>query len=214
MECQACLSRKQKTFFKWKLLFHMPDKVLNAGHGKTLYFPSLDNSDVCHDGCGPLLPVLQQCSCPVYWGETVPYQGKTTSKILKCWKLAKMAVFILKFVCTVCLFHWVKRQNGKQSRPWSDCSSRPVCRNNWAASWQNKQNGMCAQQRLRSACMKKAWVLSYPLNAQRRLWSDWANAQADLSLRWAHSHLVGFVVRWLILRIQVYVTHWIRLVGW
>ena len=34
--------------------------------------------------------------------------------------------------------------------------------------------------------MKKAWVLSYPLSAQRRLWSDWADAQADLSLRWAH----------------------------
>ena len=33
---------------------------------------------------------------------------------------------------------------------------------------------------------KKAWVLSYPLSAQRKLWSDWADAQADLSLRWAH----------------------------
>ena len=41
--------------------------------------------------------------------------------------------------------------------------------------------------------MKKAWVLSYPVSAQRRLWSDWADAQADLSLRWAHSHFVGFV---------------------
>ena len=41
--------------------------------------------------------------------------------------------------------------------------------------------------------MKKAWVLSYPLSAQRRLWSDWADAQADLSLHWAHSHFVGFV---------------------
>ena len=30
----------------------------------------------------------------------------------------------------------------------------------WVASWQNQQNGMCAQQRLR-----KAWVLSYPLSA-------------------------------------------------
>ena len=46
--------------------------------------------------------------------------------------------------------------------------------------------------------MKKAWVLSYPLGAQRRLWSDWADAQADLSHRWAHSHCVGFVVRRLI----------------
>ena len=46
--------------------------------------------------------------------------------------------------------------------------------------------------------MKKAWVLSYPLNAQRRLWSDWADAQADLSLRWAHSRFVGFDMRRLI----------------
>ena len=33
---------------------------------------------------------------------------------------------------------------------------------------------------------------------QRRLWSDWADAQADLSLRWAHNHIVGFVMRRLI----------------
>ena len=32
---------------------------------------------------------------------------------------------------------------------------------------------------------------------QWRLWSDWADAQADLSLRWAHSHFVGFVMPWL-----------------
>ena len=43
--------------------------------------------------------------------------------------------------------------------------------------------------------MKKAWTLSYPLSAQRRLWSDWAVTQADLSLRWAHSHIAGFVTR-------------------
>ena len=49
--------------------------------------------------------------------------------------------------------------------------------------------------------MKKAWVLSYPMSALRRLWSDWADAQADLNLHWAHSHFVGFVVRWLIWRI-------------
>ena len=43
--------------------------------------------------------------------------------------------------------------------------------------------------------MKKARVLSYLLSVQRRLWSDWADAEADLSLRWAHSHCVGFVTR-------------------
>ena len=46
--------------------------------------------------------------------------------------------------------------------------------------------------------MKNDWVLSYPLSAQRKLWSDWADVQADLSLRWAHSHFVGFVLTWLI----------------
>ena len=37
-----------------------------------------------------------------------------------------------------------------------------------------------------AVCTKTAWVLSYPLSAQRRLWSDWTDAQADQSLRWAH----------------------------
>ena len=46
--------------------------------------------------------------------------------------------------------------------------------------------------------VKKACVLSYPLSAQRRLWSDWTDAQADLSFRWAHTHFVGFVMRRLI----------------
>ena len=93
-----------------------------------------------------------------------------------------------------------------------------VCNGKWAASWQNQQNGICDQQRQISlgtrpvwssnqpghppslirvftVRMKKAWVFSYPLSTQRRLWADWANAQADLSLRWAHSHFVGFVMR-------------------
>ena len=40
--------------------------------------------------------------------------------------------------------------------------------------------------------MKRAWVLSYPFSAQRRLWSDWADAQADLSLLWAHTPFCWF----------------------
>ena len=50
--------------------------------------------------------------------------------------------------------------------------------------------------------MKKAWVLSYPLSTQRRLWSDGVAALADLSLRWAHSHFVGFVMRRLKIQLQ------------
>ena len=59
---------------------------------------------------------------------------------------------------------------------------------------------LCAQRRFSlirvfAVRMKKAWVFSYQLSAQRRLWSDWADAQAGLSLRWAHSNFVGFVMR-------------------
>ena len=80
----------------------------------------------------------------------------------------------------------------------------------WAASWQNQQNDCAPSEdsdqpghppsltRVFSVHRKKAWVLSYPLNTQWRLWSDWADAQADLSLRWVHSHFVGFVIRQLI----------------
>ena len=49
-----------------------------------------------------------------------------------------------------------------------------------------------------TVCMKKPWVLSYWFSTQQRLWSDWADAQSDQSLRWAHSHFVGFVMRRLI----------------
>ena len=80
----------------------------------------------------------------------------------------------------------------------------------WAASWQNKQCGCTPSEdsdqpehppsliKVFAVRMKKAWVLSYPLSAQQRLWSDWAYAQADLSLRWAHTHFLGFVTRRLI----------------
>ena len=40
--------------------------------------------------------------------------------------------------------------------------------------------------------LKQNWVLSYPLSTQRRLWSDWADAQADLSLRWAQKSFCWF----------------------
>ena len=44
------------------------------------------------------------------------------------------------------------------------------------------------------------WVAEDPmfLHADSEVWSDWADAKADLSLRWAHSHFVGFVTRQLI----------------
>ena len=82
----------------------------------------------------------------------------------------------------------------------------------WACAWQNQQNDLCAQRRLKSAWatawisliivfavhMKKPWVLSHPLSAQRRLirlgglpgWSVFAGRTG---------HFVGSVIRRLIL---------------
>ena len=80
----------------------------------------------------------------------------------------------------------------------------------WAATWQNQQNECAPREdsdqpwhptsliRVIAVRTKKAWVLSYPLSAQWRLWSDWADAKADLSLCWVHTHFVGFVILWLI----------------
>ena len=45
--------------------------------------------------------------------------------------------------------------------------------------------GICPVWSVFAVRMKKDRVLSYPLSAQRRLWSD----QSDLCLRWTHSHL-------------------------
>ena len=36
---------------------------------------------------------------------------------------------------------------------------------------------------------------------------DWVDAQADLSLRWAHTHFVGFVMSWLRCFSQLYSQH-------
>ena len=40
--------------------------------------------------------------------------------------------------------------------------------------------------------MNKHWILSYPLSALRRLYLDLADAQADLSLRWAQRTFCWF----------------------
>ena len=65
----------------------------------------------------------------------------------------------------------------------------------WAATWQNQQNECAPSEdsdqpghlpsliRVFAVRMKKAWVLSNPLSAERRLRSDWPDAQAELSLR-------------------------------
>ena len=80
----------------------------------------------------------------------------------------------------------------------------------WAMTWQNQQSDCAPSEdsdqpghppsliRVFAVRMKEAWVLSYLLSAQRSLWSDLADAQADLILRRVHSHFDGFITSWLI----------------
>ena len=85
------------------------------------------------------------------------------------------------------------RISGNAQRWWRNVEYNTAIK--WAAIWQNQQNDCAPSEdsdqlvhspnliRVFTVRMKKAWVLSYPLSAQRRLWSDWA-----------HSHFVGFVM--------------------
>ena len=73
----------------------------------------------------------------------------------------------------------------------------------WAATWQNQQN-KCAPSEDSDQPGHPPKLSSY---GQRRLWSDWVDAQADLSLRWAHSHFVDFVISRLILHYLQHVQH-------
>ena len=80
---------------------------------------------------------------------------------------------------------------------------------NWAASWQNQQNGMCAQQSLISLCIRTIW-------SEFSLCSQWvakdpsflhADSKDSDQTGWmprpiwvftGHTcHFVGFVMRWL-----------------
>ena len=107
------------------------------------------------------------------------------------------------------LVHWAYIQifwSQKRKTITTIPSTSVRMKNNWAVTWQNQQNECVPSEdsdqpghppsliRVYAVRMKKPWVLSYPLSAQRRLWSDWVDAQADLSLRWAHTHFVGFVM--------------------
>ena len=102
-----------------------------------------------------------------------------------------------------------------------------VYHDKWAASWQNQQSG-CApredsdQPRHPPSLIRVFAVRSMgsqgPLEAsscgQRRLWSDWADAQVDLSLHRAHSHIVGFVMRQLKWKILFNTIKLLQVLSW
>ena len=60
-------------------------------------------------------------------------------------------------------------------------TKRPLCPGKTQISL-----GICPIWSVFAVRMKKHWVFSYPLSGHQSLWSDWADAQADRSLRWVH----------------------------
>ena len=81
-------------------------------------------------------------------------------------------------------------------RHWKYHMYRQECQN-WARAWQNQQNDLRAQRRLRSAwasiqsdqsSLRAQWAVKEPwfLHADIKGRSYWDNAQNDLSLRWLH----------------------------
>ena len=76
---------------------------------------------------------------------------------------------------------------------------------------------LCTQQRLRSAwastksdqssmCTQLVAKDLSSLHTDSEDWSNWADAQADLSLHWAHTQFVGFVMSRLISLSSIFVT--------
>ena len=91
--------------------------------------------------------------------------------------------------------------NCDMTKPTKWLCAQQSLRSVWAAA-QSDQSPVCAQ-----------WAAKDPsfLHADSEDWSDWADTQADLSLRWAHTHFVGLVMSWLI---YVYMNSRITKICW
>ena len=83
----------------------------------------------------------------------------------------------------------------KQAKDMVLCLKPP---GNWAGAWQNQQNDLCILVKTHiNLGTWPVWSVLYvrfkdslgpkpSSSRQRRLWSDWVNAQTDLSLCWMH----------------------------
>ena len=138
------------------------------------------------------LAPLDGCACAF---EEWVYGRRTVTVILpwiSCWWVFVSVENTLHFIVCSQSFIEIISANKIIYEPPHDKTNKMAC----APSEDSDQPGHPPRLiRVFVVRLKEAWVLSYPLSAQRRLWSDWADAQADLSLRWAYSHFVGFVMR-------------------
>ena len=117
-------------------------------------------------------------------------------------------------------WHGSYHKNDKHYIVWSECSL--VCIYTpymiWAAAWQNQRKGMCAQRRLRSAwasaqsdqsLLSIQWEAKDPryLHVDSKDWSDWVDAQADLSILLGAQFILSCCssfVKWTVLSIWLF----------
>ena len=134
--------------------------------------------------------------CKYYIGSTNKIKMASlgwSSDIHECGYFRSQLVFNMKWAAT-----WQNQQNACApsenliSLAWASAQSDSLSAwrklgslaTHWAPSEDSDQTGhLPSLIRVFAVRMKKAWVLSYPLSAQRRLWSNWAD-----------THFFGFVV--------------------
>ena len=92
----------------------------------------------------------------------------------------------------ICLFKWAMTKLTK----WHVCPAKTQISLGIHPVW--SESSLSAWRKLGS--LATHWAHSED-------WSDWADAQADPSLCWAHSHFVGFVMLRFIFRIIVVPSH-------
>ena len=131
-----------------------------------------------------------QLAC-VVWIESLLYSWRSFGSLatnraqVKTDQTAQMCRLIWVFAGSTCDFvvHWLIHMNCSMTKPTK-----------WRAPREDSDQPGYLPSLIRAFAvhMKKPWVLGYPWSAQRRLWSDWADAQADLNLCWAHRSFCWF----------------------
>ena len=134
------------------------------------------------------------------------------------WMGQKITKLLATVGCEICIKLWNKKIYLKPTLSWLPCS---VCSKLLLTfeSPHDKTNNVAvhpAKTQI-SLGIRPVWSES-SLSAWRKLGSlatHWAHSEgsdqtvhADLSLRWAHSHFVGFDMRWLICKMQVLERMW------
>ena len=145
------------------------------------------------DDVMPVCSPLTDFCISIYFSGWMAYRSSSTLTILRSLKSVETGSWLFGADRKIC--HWGHLPCDAKFEPPHDKTSNMACAPSKDLDQPRHPPSLIRAFTVRK---KKASVLSYPLSEQWRLWSDWADAQADLSLRWAHSHFVGFVVRQLI----------------